>query len=101
MRVHTRKDFDYIVIRGRGAFSPAAYACIITQSTAFEGIRSIYHIETFYGENGTKVRAEASRYGSAIKRGLRGVRGFREQYLPSHFPAKGLPPREDQVEIPG
>ncbi len=35
MRVHSRKDFAYHIFRGNPVFSRAAYACVITQSTAY------------------------------------------------------------------
>jgi hypothetical protein len=99
MRVHKRTDFEFTVIKGVPRFSRAAYACVITQSTAYPDERAIYHIETFYGDNGVKVRAEARRYGSSIVKGKRGVAKYRDQYLPSCFPSVGLPKREDQIEV--
>jgi hypothetical protein len=99
MRVHSREDFEYIIIRGRGRFCRAAYACVITQSTAYADERAIYHVETFYGDNGTKVRSDARRYGAAIVKGKRGVTGYRNSYLPAGFPRDGLPKREEEIEV--
>ena len=99
MRVHKRTDFQFVVLKGVPRFCRAAYACVITQETAYPDERALYHIELFYGDNGTKVRAEARRYGSAIVRGKRGVATYRNQYLPTGFPSAGLPKREDQIEV--
>lgn len=99
MRVHSRKDFEYIIVRGNPAFCRASYACVITQSTAYPDERAIYHIEYFYGDNGTRVRSEARRYGSAIVSGKRGVAGYRNVYLNSRFPKTGLPKPETEIEV--
>lgn len=99
MRVHSRTDFQFTVVKGTPRFSRAAYACVITQSTAYPDERSIYHVETFFGDNGVKTRAEARRYGSAIVKGKRGVNAYREQHLSSIFPSKGLPKRESEIEV--
>ena len=98
-KAHSRTDLQYRVIRGSPRFSRVAYACVITQETAYHDKRAIYHIETFYGENGVKERAAARAYGSAICRGKRRVAGFREQYLPSGFPGEGLPKMEKDIQI--
>lgn len=98
-RIHKRTDFAYTIIKGRGRFSRVAYACVITQSTAYPDERAIYHIETFYGDNGVKTRAEACRYGRSIVSGYRVPGPYRDQYLPSNFPSAGLPKRESEVEI--
>lgn len=97
--VHKRTDFQYCVVKGRGTFSKAAYACVITQSTAYPDQRSIYHIECFYGHDGVKARAEARRYGSEICNGFRGVVGYRNDYLPHNFPRDGIPCRERDIAI--
>lgn len=99
MRVHSRTDFEYMIIKGAPRFSRSAYACVITQSTAYPDERALYHVQTFYGDNGVKLRAEARRYGSAIVKGKRGVSGYRDQYLPTCFPRTGVPKREDEIEI--
>lgn len=99
MRVHSRTDFEYMIIRGNPAFCRAAYACVITQSTAYPDERAIYHIEYFYGDNGVKTRSEARRYGAAIKSGKRGVIGYRTTYLNSRFPKTGLPKPEQEIEV--
>lgn len=99
MRVHKRTDLEFLIIKGSPRFSRAGYACVITQSTAYPDERAIYHVATFYGDNGTKVRAEARRYGSAIVKGKRGVTGYRDQYLPVAFPRDGVPKRENEIEI--
>lgn len=99
MRVHSRTDFQYIIVRGTGHFCRAAYACVITQSTAYDDERAIYHVETFYGDNGTKVRAEAARYGRAIVSGKRGVAGYRNMYVSSIFPRAGLPKPENEIAV--
>jgi hypothetical protein len=101
MRVHSRDDLQYIVVKGRPIFSRAAYACVITQSTAYPDERAIYHVETFYGADGRKIRAEAMRYGRAIVSGKRGVCGYRSQYLPCQFPKAGIPKRESEIEVRG
>jgi hypothetical protein len=98
-RVHSRTDFQFEVVKGYPRFCRAAYAVIITQSTAYPDERCLYHIETFYGDNGVKLRAEARRYGRAIVTGKRGVERYRDQYLPTIFPYKDLPKRENEVEI--
>ena len=99
MRALNRKDFEYVIVKGRGRFSRAAYACVITQSTAHPDDRAIYHIETFYGNNGVETRAEARRYGGAICRGERGVGRYRDQALPSIFSSAGLPKPEKQIAL--
>jgi hypothetical protein len=98
-RVHSRKDFEAIIIKGSPRFARCAYACVITQSTAYPDERALYHVETFYGEDGRKVRSEAQRYGREITSGKRGVCGYRSQYIPSNFPRAGLPKPEDQIEV--
>ena len=98
-RVNSRKDLQYIIVKGRAHFSRCAYACVITQSTAYEDERALYHVETFYGNDGVKLRAEARRYGSAIVRGERGVVGYRDQYLPCGFSSAGLPKPEREIQI--
>lgn len=98
-RVHNRTDLKYTIVRGRSYFTRAAYACVITQSTAYPDQRAIYHVRTFYGDNGTAVRAEARRYGSRVCRGLANVGGFRNQNVPSGFDTAGLPPRERDVVV--
>jgi hypothetical protein len=90
-KIHKRTDLQYTIVKGKPSFSRVAYACVITQATACPDERSIYHIETFYGADGVKIRAEARRYGSAIVRGFRLPSGFREQYLPHNFSSEGLP----------
>ena len=99
MRTHNRKDFEYVIVKGRARFSRAAYACVITQSTAYADERSIYHIETFYGDNGVETRAKARRYGGAICRGERGIGCYRDQALPSIFSSAGLPKPENQIAL--
>ena len=100
MRVHNRKDFEFFIIKGRAYFSRAAYACVITQNTAYPDQRAIHHIETFYGDSGVKARAEARRYGRAIVTGKRGVGGFREQYLSHNFPPPAdMPLAEKHIVI--
>ena len=100
MRVHNRRDLRCSIIRGRARFSRVAYACIITQATAFDDERAIYHIETFFGDDATKVRAQARRYGGMICRGERGVCGFREQTLSTIFPRPAdLPKPENKVDV--
>lgn len=99
MQVHSRKDFQYIIVKGNPAFCRAAYACVITQSTAYPDERAIYHIEYFFGQNGTAARSEARRYGSAIVSGKRGVSTYREQYLTSRFPRAGLPKPEAEIAV--
>ena len=90
-----RRDFRYHILRGDPAFSWAAYACIITQSTAYPDERAIYHIECFFGHNATETRAKARRYGSAVCRGWI-ASGGRNQRLPHIFPAftEAKPERE-------
>jgi hypothetical protein len=99
MRIHNRTDLKYIVIKGRAAFYRCAYACVITQSTAYQDERALYHIETFYGQNAIKTRAAAMRYGSAIVRGRKLPGPYRDQYLPHNFPRDGLPKRENEITI--
>ena len=98
-RIHQRRDLAYIIIKGRAHFNRCAYACVITQSTAYPDERAIYHVETFFGDNGVKLRAAARRYGSEIVKGLRRPGPYREQYIPSNFPSAGLPKRENQIEV--
>lgn len=99
MRVHKRTDLKYLIMKGRPRFSRCAYACVISQSTAYPDERSIYHIETFYGDDAIKTRAQARRYGSSVICGARLPGPFREQYLPSNFPRDGLPKREMEIEV--
>lgn len=96
-RVHSRTDFQYHVIKGVPRFSRAAYAVVITQATAYTDIRAIYHVETFYGHDGRRVRSEAARYGSAIAKGKRGVAGYRNQSLPHGF---GKCPWPAEADVP-
>lgn len=98
-RIHSRTDLQFTVIRGHGYFCRRAYACVITQSTAYPDERAIFHIETFYGDDGVKLRAEARRYGSAVCKGRRIPGPYRSQHLPHGFPSQGLPKREDQIAI--
>ena len=99
MRVHQRKDLENTIIKAnRVYFSRVGYACVITQSTAYPDERSIYHIETFYGDNETKVRAKARRYGREIVGGAL-VAGFRNQCLPVEYSRRGLPKPENAIEI--
>ena len=97
-RVHNRTDLQYIIVRGIPHYR-VAYACVITQATAYDDERAIYHVEKFFGRDGRKVRAEAMRYGSDICKGKRGVVGYRSMYLGTAFPSAGLPKPEDQIEI--
>jgi hypothetical protein len=99
MRVHSRTDLQFTIIKGTPRFSRSAYACVITQSTAYPDERALYHVETFYGDNGVQLRAEARRYGSAIVKGKRGVSGYRNQHLATCFPSAGLPKRENEIEV--
>ena len=99
MRIHQRKDLAYIIVKAsRTHFARAGYACVITQSTAYPDERAIYHIETFYGNNGVKTRAAARRYGRSIVDGAM-VSGYREQYLPVAFSSRGLPKPENRIEV--
>lgn len=98
-RAHKRTDFQYIIVRGQPAFSRVAYACVITQATAYDDERSIYHIELFFGRDGRSVRGEAMRYGSDICHGRFGVAGFRRTDMPHNFPSAGLPKPEQDVEV--
>lgn len=86
--MHTRKDFRYIILRGKPHFSRAAYACVITQETTHG--RAIYHIETFYGSNARTVRAAASRFGRTICSG-QSLPGLRTFHLPHNFPSCPFP----------
>lgn len=97
-KVHKRTDIDFVIVKGEGRFCRAAYACVLTQATYRDDTRSIYHVEIFYGNDGRKVRAAAVRYGSAIKRGYRGVCGYRSTHLPSIFPPVPYP-REDEIPL--
>lgn len=99
MTSHKRTDFQYIIVRGQPAFSRVAYACVITQATAYDDERSIYHVEKFFGRDGRTVRGDAMRYGRAIVSGKRGVDGYRSTYLGTTFPAAGLPKPEQDVEV--
>jgi hypothetical protein len=96
---HKRKDFEYSILRGRGAFCPAAYAVIITQSTAYPDERCLYHIEFFYGQDGRTVRSEAMRYGRKVVTGKQTPGPYRNQHLTSGFHCPDLPKRENEVEI--
>ena len=99
MREHFRKDLEYTIVKARRVhFSRVGYACVITQSTAYADERAIYHIETFYGDDGVKTRAKARRYGASICKGAL-VQGYRNQYLPVEFPQAGLPKPENAIEI--
>ncbi len=97
-RVHSRTDFQAHIIKGRPRFSRAAYAVVITQATAYPDERCLYHVETFYGDDGRKVRAEAARYGSAIVKGKRGVAGYRDQSLPTGL-GRCPWPKENEVAV--
>ena len=96
MRIHERKDLQYVIVKGRAYFTRAAYLCVITQSTAYPDERAIYHVESFFGNNGVKTRAEARRYGASIVKGMR-LPQFRDQYVPHNFPRAGLPKPEKEV----
>ena len=98
-RVHNRTDLQDIIVRGTPHFSRVSYACVITQATAYDDERAIYHVEKFFGRDGRKVRAEAMRYGSDICKGKRGVVGYRSMYLGTTFPSADLPKPEGQIEI--
>jgi hypothetical protein len=98
-RIHERRDLQFQIIKGWARFSRAAYACVITQSTAYDDQRAIYHIETFYGSDGRKLRAAAMKYGRDVVTGRKLPGPYRDQHLPSGFHSFGLPPREDQIEI--
>lgn len=99
MRAHQRKDLEYVIVKAsRVYFSRVGYACVITQSTAYPDERAIYHIETFYGNNGVETRAKARRYGRSIVGGAM-VAGYRNQYLPVEYSSKGLPKPENAIEV--
>jgi len=98
MRIHQRKDFDYLILKGIGRVSGRpAYACVITAATWSPAYHMIHHIRTFYlnehsgdghGQMLTarQVRDAARRYGGRVKRGQSyASAGIRDTYLPSTF----------------
>jgi hypothetical protein len=95
-RVHERTDLQYVIVKGRAYFTRAAYLCVITQSTAYPDGRAIYHVESFFGNDAIKIRAEARRYGASICKGAR-LPIWRDQYIPHNFPRAGLPKPEKEV----
>lgn len=98
MREHQRRDFEYIILKGRGRVSGnPAYACVITASTWSPAYRVVQHIKTFYlGERShdghgqmltaRQLRDAARRYGGRVKRGQSAASGgYRDTFLPSTF----------------
>ena len=68
-KVHQRKDLEFEVHRLRSLFARAKYVCVISQ-LADHDKRVLYHVETFYGSDGRRVRAEAFHYGKDICAGF-------------------------------
>ena len=97
-RVHDRTDLTYEVRPCRAYFTRRAYACIISQSTAYADQRALYDVVRFCGNDGRKVRAEAMRFGALTCRGLRLSR-WREQRYPGGMDLTGLPLPERDIQL--
>lgn len=97
-----REDMGFIIFRGQGAFTPAAYVCLITRKDAW-GRPYTYDVLTHYGHDGRLVRATLRRWALAVISGKRTQ--LRSQHLPSGFAwPRGawyaMPPFERDVKVP-
>lgn len=87
--------YETLLVRGASVFSRSAYAVILCLRDRFDRPYR-HHVETFYGQDGRKVRAEAMRYAKAAREGKICLSGFRDDHVPSNFyqPPQGWPPAD-------
>src|SRR5690606_4096393 len=78
-----REDIGFIIWRGRGLLSRAAYVALITRLD-HKGRPYVYDVLTEYGDYARDVRSRLTMRARAIQHGRYEPR-YREQYLPSNF----------------
>lgn len=84
------------IISGRPYFSYRGCAVAVIR-TDLDGGPVIEHVETFYGDDGRRLRGAAMRYAAEVKRC--GLSGWRDNILPRWAKRPDLPPVREGFPI--